>query len=158
MRKIFALYLVVFMSMLACSKDQNSPDEEIPDETVFEVEGQYIGTWDDNFYSDFPISAEINSKGNGTYGGPFFYSQLGPFTPCCMDSGDNGSISFDIKGDSVTNFVYDQDLRFYKGGCPGKYKGSGVWSEENGWLTIDFTGDDCDGTHVGGQIILRSQG
>ncbi|WP_235297326.1 hypothetical protein [Portibacter marinus] len=130
---------------------------EIPKEDPFEVKGNYIGSWDDNIYTNFPISAEIKSTGSDKFSGPFYYSQLGPYIPCCMDSGDNGTISFEIKGDSVIHFVYNQDLQFYMGGCPGTYEGSGLWNEKLGILSIDFTGEDCDGTHTGGKIILRNQ-
>ena len=71
-----------------------------------------------------------------------------------MDSGDNGQISFEVKGDSIVDFIYNQDLQFYMDGCPGTYTGSGIINSI-GWLLIDFTGDDCDGTHVGGKIVLR---
>lgn len=153
MKKITVLILII--PLFSCDKE-TEPDTQ-PEPTVFEVEGDYIGTWDDNFYSGFPISTKLSKRGTDLYAGPFFYSSVGPYLPCCNDSGDNGRISFEISGDSVINFRYIQDLQFYMGGCPGNYIGSGLWDDELGLLTINFTGDDCDGSHMDGVILLRNQ-
>ena len=129
--------------------------QPIPEEEEeITIEGDYTGPWDDNIYTAFPISARISEQRTNHYGGPFFYSQNGSFVPCCQDSDDNGSITFEVKEDSILNFQYDQDLQFYMGGCPGIYTGSGIINSQ-GWLLIDFTGDDCDGTHTGGKIVFR---
>ena len=150
-------YLTILLLMLfivACSSENE--EEPVPEEEEEEItiEGDYTGTWDDNIYTSFPISARITEQRPNHYGGPFFYSQNGSFVPCCQDPDDNGSIIFEVKGDSILNFVYDQDLQFYMGGCPGTYNGSGIINQQ-GWLLIDFSGDDCDGTHTGGKIVLR---
>ncbi|NNF34469.1 MAG: hypothetical protein HKN68_10195 [Saprospiraceae bacterium] len=154
MKKLIICLLAI--QFMACSNEDTGPIEmeEEEEEMEITIDGDYTGTWDDNIYTSFPISAKISESRKDFYSGPFFYSQNGSFVPCCMDTGDNGSISFEVKGDSIINFQYDQDLQFYMGGCPGLYKGSGTINS-NGWLLIDFTGDDCDGTHVGGKIVLR---
>ena len=145
------LFLLLFIS---CTSQDDDPEMEKEEEIEEGIPGDYIGTWDDNIYTSFPISTKVTEGRTDFYQGPFFYSQNGSFTPCCMDSEDNGSISFEVKGDSILNFRYDQVLQFYMGGCPGDYRGSGIINS-SGWLLIDFTGDDCDGTHTGGRIVLR---
>lgn len=151
-------YFILFLSLLIISCSSEEPDDPmVPDEDDMQEEGipgDYIGTWDDNIYTNFPISARIMEAGTDRYSGPFFYSQGGSFVPCCMDSDNNGTISFKVEGDSIKNFIYDQQLEFYMGGCPGIYRGDGTIGS-NGWLLINFEGDDCDGSHEGGKIVLR---
>ena len=148
-------FTLIMLLFVACSEDVENPDlneEEMEESSL--VEGDYTGTWDDNLYTNFPISAKINKIREGLFRGPFFYSQNGSFTPCCSDAENNGHITFEVEGDSILNFNYDQSLQFYMGGCPGKYTGSGIINS-NGWLLIDFGGEDCDGIHTGGKIVLR---
>ncbi len=142
---------------MACSSEDPDSNEmeEMEEEMEMEmtIDGDYTGTWNDNIYSNFPISARLSEGRKDFFSGPFFYSQNGSFVPCCMDANDNGKIFFEVKGDSIINFRYDQQLEFYMNGCPGTYTGSGIINS-SGRLIIDFAGDDCDGTHTGGKIIL----
>ena len=116
------------------------------------LSGKYSGTWDDNIYTAFGISASISGT-EDSYSGPFYYSNSQPnFTPCCGGS-DDGNISFKISGNTLSEFAYAQNLPNFMGGCPGSYSGSG--SIEDGiTLVIDFTGNDCEGPHTGGKIRL----
>jgi hypothetical protein len=152
--KIKNLLLLLFILFIVASCSDETKMEQEKEEEEISIAGDYTGTWDDNIYTAFPISAKLSESRTNHYNGPFFYSQNGSFVPCCMDSGNNGQISFEVKGDSIINFIYNQNLQFYMGGCPGIYTGSGTIND-SGWLLIDFTGDDCDGTHMGGKIVLR---
>lgn len=151
------LFFILLLSFIVVScSSENEEEEPIPEEEELTLDGDYTGTWDDNIYTSFPISARLSMPIDDFLSGPFFYSQDGSFVPCCQDAEDNGKISFEIKGDSIVNFIYNQQLQFYMGGCPGTYTGSGTINSQ-GWLLIDFSGDDCDGTHTGGKIILRKK-
>lgn len=146
------LFLMSTMLVLSCSEDGGSEEEPTPDQEV-SLEGNFVGTWDDNIYMSFPISTILSRNPSGGYTGPFFYSQNGSFTPCCNDAENNGSISFTIEGDSILDFRYNQRLEFFMGGCPGLYTGKGIVTGNT--LNISFTGNDCEGEHTGGRIVLR---
>ena len=141
-----------FTAILSCSDDEEE-EEEPPRAEEVTLEGNFTGLWNDNIYTDFPISTRLTRTPTGGYTGPFFYSQNGNFTPCCNDMDDNGSISFTIEGDSILNFRYNQKLEFFMNGCPGLYTGKGVVNGTT--LNISFTGNDCEGEHTGGRIVLR---
>lgn len=117
------------------------------------LEGEYVGRWDDNIYTNFPISARINSVNNSEVSGPFFYTST--FRSCCGGR-DDGDITLTLDGTSIKAFRYDQDLLNYKGGCPGLYSGSGSIANFV-TLEINFTGNDCDGVHTGGRISLTKK-
>ena len=155
MKKLLFLVLVILYS---CSDDEVENPDPMPDpmeKMGVPVHGDYTGTWNDNLYTDFPISTRLDDRGNDMYGGPFFYSQQGAFIPCCMDTDDNGNISFEVSGDSILKFRYNQQLEFFQGGCPGLYQGSGTIDTINGIINIDFTGEDCEGMHTGGRMYLQ---
>ena len=95
------LTLVLFLFLVNACSSEEEEQEPIPEEEEITIEGDYTGTWDDNIYTAFPISARIMDQGSNSYGGPFFYSQNGSFTPCCQDEGDNGTINFKAKGERV---------------------------------------------------------
>lgn len=114
------------------------------------LEGGYKGTWDDNFYTNFPISARIDNSTDTEISGPFYYTSN--FRACCGGR-DDGSIVLTLDGNNITVFRYDQDLLTYMGGCIGTYTGSGKIVDFRSFQ-IDFTGSDCDGAHTGGRISL----
>ena len=112
--------------------------------------GRYTGLWTDNIYLDFGISCELIFQA-GKLRGDFFYSAN--FQPCC--GGDNdGSITLDVQNGIIEEFKYNQTLDLFMGGpCPGLYTGTGVVTDAI-TMKIDFAGDDCEGEHTGGKIIL----
>ena len=113
------------------------------------LNGDYTGTWNDNLYTDFGISAKLKVSGS-TISGPFFYSPN--FVSCCSGIND-GSISFRLVDGAVQNFKYAQSLASFMGGeCPGVYNGEGVQENYTSFV-IPFDGNDCEGDHVG-EIIL----
>ena len=152
MSGFFTILLLNFVLLVLSCSDSEEQEDPAPEEEVT-LEGNYIGTWDDNIYTNFPISTILTQNPSGGYTGPFFYSQLGSFTPCCNDAENNGTISFDVEGDSILNFRYNQRLEFFMGGCPGLYTGKGILIGTT--LNISFTGNDCEGEHTGGRIVLR---
>lgn len=115
----------------------------------YPLNGSYSGTWTDNIYTDFPVSA-ILSFDTDRLIGPFFYTA--DFVACCGGS-DDGDVELVLDGNNITSFVYNQDLPDYMGGCPGTYEGTGQVKNPV-TIEIDFTGDDCDGHHSYGIIKL----
>lgn len=114
------------------------------------LDGKYIGTWDDNIYTGFGISAELTLAGS-TLGGPFWYSRN--YTSCCGGETD-GKITLRLSDQEITDFTYNQTLvQFMGGACNGTYKGTGQ-IENFTDLVIDFSGDDCEGPHTNGKIRL----
>jgi len=117
------------------------------------LQGKYVGTWDDNIYTSFGISADLRFS-SGMLSGPFYYTNN--FTSCCGGQ-DDGRILVEIVNDSIIdNFRYDQVLITFMNGCDGTYTGQGdIMNYTN--LVINFSGDDCEGPHTGGRIFLRKQ-
>ncbi len=120
-------------------------------------DGDYVGTWSDNLYTNFGISAQLVSSGN-LVRGAFFYSNN--FTSCCNGSNDGG-ISFTIDGSQVLDFKYNQQIANFVGvsgqtfgNCPGQYFGEGTIANDI-LLDISYEGEDCEGPHTGGKIRLR---
>lgn len=117
------------------------------------LQGKYVGTWDDNIYTSFGISADLRFA-SGRLSGPFYYTNN--FAPCCGGP-DDGKISVEIVNDNIINsFRYDQVLITFMNGCNGTYTGIGDIKNHTN-LVINFTGDDCEGPHTGGRILLKKQ-
>jgi len=113
--------------------------------------GRFAGTWDDNIYTAFGITAELTLNGS-TLGGSFWYSSN--FTSCCGGEND-GTILLKLAEDQITSFIYNQQLVSFMGGaCNGTYTGEGQ-IENFTDLIINFTGEDCEGPHTNGKIRLR---
>jgi len=115
--------------------------------------GKYIGQWNDNLYTNFAISTEINMAGL-SISGPFYYS--GSFSSCCGGENDGG-IRITLEDEIITSFTYSQDLESFQGGpCDGTYTGTGELENNNAGLklVINFEGNDCEGPHTGGLITL----
>ncbi|MDW3647789.1 MAG: hypothetical protein R8P61_12040 [Bacteroidia bacterium] len=120
------------------------------------LNGDYQGTWRDQLYSEFVVSAKIRlSLSGGRAGGEFFYRAN--FESCCEGTND-GSISFTLKDDgSLENFRYLQEVVNFNGGpCDGTYTGEGSIKDYT-TLVFDFTGEDCEGPHGEGQLILKKE-
>ena len=112
--------------------------------------GTYIGTWNDNLYSDFPVSAQLSYK-DGVLSGPFYYT--GAFISCCQGKND-GYIRVTLSNSTITYFVYHQTLANFNGGqCDGEYTGQGEVVNYR-TLEIEFEGTDCEGLHFDGFLQL----
>ncbi len=113
------------------------------------LNGGYSGSWNDNLYTNFLITANLTFA-DGVLEGPFYYSNN--FSSCCGGQND-GSIKITIGSEGSISFSYKQELVSFMGGaCPGNYSGSG--SKDGISFSIEFTGDDCEGDHTGGRIKL----
>ena len=120
------------------------------------LNGEFVGTWDDNLYTAFGISTNLSLRlAGGRASGIFYYSNN--FTSCCEGEND-GTISFNLKEDgTIEDFIYRQELANFRGGaCPGTYNGEG-FIENYTTLVINFSGDDCEGPHTGGRIRLEKR-
>ena len=115
------------------------------------LNGDYTGTWTDNLYTDFGVSAKLEMNGS-TLAGTFFYSSN--FLSCCGGIHD-GNVSFRVVDGEVQNFKYSQVLANFMGGeCTGTYTGQGI-QEDYTSFAISFEGNDCEGPHTGGRIVLN---
>ena len=127
----------------------NTGEAKISDDHF--LAGQFIGTWDDNIYTNFGITTELSLDGSFLRG-PFWYSNN--FTSCCGGEND-GAIILKLEDTQITSFTYNQRLVSFMGGaCDGIYTGEGQ-IENFTDLVISFTGDDCEGPHTNGRIRLR---
>ena len=143
-------YTLVVFAIIDGSRHINEQVDEFILRDKHILDGRYIGTWDDNLYTNFGISADLKID-QGILSGPFYYSA--GFVACCGGSND-GHIRLQIDGQAITSFVYNQSLEAFMGGfCSGKYEGEGKIVDLIN-LHIDFTGDDCEGPHTDGKIIL----
>jgi hypothetical protein len=109
-------------------------------------QGKYRGTWSDNLFSAIPISCILQGDGDAYVGSVYISSN---FEPTFGAVSNNGSTSFEMDNGQISSFVYFQHAPDYKGGCPGKYTGSGT-ANDAFTLSINFIGDDCDGHHTNG--------
>lgn len=147
-------YTIGFLVEKAGEKFLNVENEEIQLADGHFLNGDYQGTWDDNLYTGFGITAKIEVSAQSTIIlGDFFYSSS--FTSCCGGTND-GTISFRLSDEGViSDFRYAQNLVSFMGGaCPGTYTGEGIL-ENYTTLKINFSGDDCEGPHTGGRIVLN---
>lgn len=137
----YTLLTTVFLLITSCSEDNPPVINDLEDETIA---GEYKGRWISTATrADFNvgISSDISESGDNYFSGAFYISNN--FTPCCGPDND-GTIVFNIDGDSILNFTYFDVIP----GCNGTFNGSGI-IDESGSLLIKFTGTDCDGDHIG---------
>ena len=154
-RLVIALPLLLGLLFLSCSDDSDEEDmivEPEPEEELT-IDGEYVGTWSStaangSVYEFIDASARLEAGSSSTqWSGPFFFSRLLTST---FDQEDDGSLSLVISGDDVSSFTYNSSVP----NCNGTFSGSGTRNEE-GTLRLEFTGEDCEGAHSGGLLILR---
>lgn len=153
--QLLLVILMVFMSSCSSSDDDSSTPDTPPPPPVGEdtLKGNYRGTWNSTTptatFVDFLISVKINGEntnGNSTtLTGEFFATSS--FTSCCGNAND-GTIVINLDGNTITSFSFNDQIV----DCTGNFSGSGEVNSEGDFI-IDFTGNDCDGNHVG-QIVL----
>ncbi|RMG81188.1 MAG: hypothetical protein D6714_13380 [Bacteroidetes bacterium] len=143
-------YTLAILLNLAGDWALNTLTDEITPADRHFLEGRYVGLWNDNLYLDFGISTELKFQA-GKLRGAFYYSPT--FVPCCGGE-DDGTLTIEVIDNLVTEFRYNQTLDSFMGGpCPGLYTGTGT-VENFITLRVDFSGDDCEGPHTGGSIVL----
>jgi hypothetical protein len=145
--------LVIFAICFFGCSSSNNDNEPLQEEEVT-LEGNYIGTWNSTTptatFTNVSVSAKLRFSGSNTnkLTGGFFISS--DFTVCCSSGDNDGTLTIDFDGNTITSFRYSDVIT----NCSGTFVGEGVIREFDGALVIDFTGNDCDGDHVG-QLILR---
>ena len=143
-------YFIAFALLIGDDVLLNTQIAEAKLNTSHYLTGKYIGSWDDNIYTGFGISADLTFTGI-TLSGPFWYSSN--YTSCCGGQND-GRIILKLADNQITSFIYNQNLVSFMGGvCNGKYDGDGQ-IENFTTLAVNFTGNDCEGPHTGGRIKL----
>ena len=100
-------------------------------------------------YNQIPVSAKLTFAGS-ILSGEFFVT--GDFTPFDGPNND-GRITVEFDGNTIKDFTYNQELPTFMGGCPGIYTGSGSLIFPF-TLSMDFTGEDCEGFHTDGKLIM----
>lgn len=156
MKKFKTLFFLLFplVICLSCSDDEG-PEEEMEEmeEQEITLEGDYTGTWNsttdlDITYTDFPISAKF------VFGNVAKTRLNGEFFARSSSTGDNdGTMVIVLDGDNISSFSFNDTLI----DCTGTFSGSGSITSKNPFtLQIDFTGEDCDGNHVGQLIFKRT--
>jgi len=142
-------FLILSISLTQCGTEEDTEDNN----EVITLEGDYTGTWasmtENSLFPGTIISTKLrflNGNENKLVG-EFFVS--GNFTSCCNSGPNDGTLSMDVDGDMITSFTYNDIIP----DCGGTFNGTGE-VRTNEELFINFTGQDCDGNHVG-TIILR---
>lgn len=151
--------LLVFV-LFSCSSNDDEPEvEQKEEETEITLEGNYQGLWNsttdtDAVFTDFPVSAKIafaNSAKTRLRAEFFATSTL---TSCCKDEGNDGTMTMNLDGDAITSFSFNDQIV----DCTGSFTGTGsITSKDPYTIKIDFTGNDCDGNHVGELLFTRSK-
>lgn len=115
--------------------------------------GRYVGVWDDNLFSNVPVSFWLKEQQGARVSGDFYISST--FQPAYGGEDNDGTITVVLSEDGTNtfSFQYRQDLPEYRGGCPGVYTGAGQFETLN--VSISFTGEDCDGVHEDGIIQVE---
>lgn len=115
--------------------------------------GRYVGMWNDNLFSNVPISFWLREQQGSRVTGDFYISST--FQPAYGGEDNDGTITVLLSEDGTNafSFRYSQDLPDYMGGCPGAYTGEGEFAPLN--VSISFVGEDCDGVHEDGSIRVE---
>jgi len=160
MKKFKILFFLLFplTICLSCGDDDGEEQmEQMEEEVEITLEGDYRGTWDsttdmDITYDGFPISAKFRFAGNSEtrLSGEFFATSN--FSSCCSDNANDGTMFLDLDGDTITDFDFNDTIT----DCTGTFSGTGsIISNDPYTLEINFTGNDCDGNHIGQMIFIR---
>ncbi len=117
------------------------------------IVGNYQGSWSSTLpskkYENYPISAKITATDDpNVFKGEFFFA-VG-LVSCCNSGENDGLLTFEIDGKTVRKFRYDDRVR----SCSGLFEGTGSIADD-GKITINFSGSDCEGAHTDGLLIFR---
>lgn len=148
LKRFSKLPVVIFVLLLGLSCSDHEPAPKVEEL----IEGGFTGGWKSTTSTGASFSLAVSSvleDNNGSFYGPFFISNK--FKPK-YGQFDDGSISFNIRNDSIFNFNYTDTIP----GCEGSFSGSGI-VDSDGKYSITFTGFDCDGFHNGTLFLERAQ-
>ena len=161
MKSIWKCFLLLpLVISLSCSSDDGAAEtEEMGEEMEEEIgeitlEGEYRGTWSSTTdlgitFSGVTISAifEFTDETETSLRGWFFLSAA----PRAI-SENLGTMRISLDGNAITSFRFFDTIP----DCNGDFTGTGSITSENPFtLEIDFTGEDCDGNHVGQLVFTR---
>lgn len=151
---LVTLLFCILIFTLGCEKATDTEIEEEIEEMFEGHEGKYPGGWTSTTpitsYTNYPISGIFRySNSDKTKIRAEFFA-TGNYKSCC-DLDNDGIMTFEIVNDSIKNFYFDDKVL----DCEGQFRGSGIVAE-SGNIIIDFTGNDCDGDHVG-TLTFRKQ-
>lgn len=146
------LFVILAICFLGCSGGSDDSEEQQQEEEAT-LEGNYRGSWDSTTssatFTGVAVSAKLQFGGSSNVlTGSFFISS--DFTVCCSAGENDGTLVINFDGDTITAFNYNDVIT----NCSGTFNGTGVIRASDKALVIDFTGNDCDGDHVG-QIVLK---
>jgi len=147
--KLFRIVFFILFPItigLSCSDDGPDEEKEQQEEQEVTLEGDYVGTWNsttdmDITYTNFAISAKFKfaNTDKTRLSGEFFARSSSTGT-------NDGTMQIVLDGDSISSFNFNDTII----DCTGTFSGSGsITSKDPYTLEIDFTGNDCDGNHVG---------
>jgi len=145
--------LCLFIS--SCSSDDGNEPVQMEEDPVEEsFTGDYRGTWNSVTpsvtFTDFPISARfvVSASNPNRIDAEFFATSN--FTSCCSTNANDGTMIINLDGNTITSFSFTDTIV----DCEGSFSGDGMINA-NGNFIIDFTGNDCDGDHVGQLLFIR---
>lgn len=145
---------LMILLLVSCNSENDDINTQVNEVNLTTLKGKYVGTWNSTTpsitYTDYPISLKINhvNQDETIINGEFFATSS--FTSCCNSGENDGSISMQIKDNSIVSFNYTDIIPE----CAGSFKGSGSIGNEL-TLSINFAGNDCDGDHVGTLLFKK---
>lgn len=151
-RKTFFFSKIIAICILfivACSGGDDSPEPE----EIVSLEKKYRGTWNSTTpsatFTNVAVSTILTPSATDSNKllGEFFINAN--FTVCCSPGPNDGTLVLEVNGNTITSFLYNDFIT----DCSGSFNGTGVFRDDGGFV-IDFTGNDCDGDHVG-QLVLN---
>ena len=154
------ILLLPLLISLSCSSDNDNAEMEETGEEMEEeigeitLEGDYRGTWSSTTdlgitFTGVPISATFEFTDNTETGlrGWFFLSPA----PGAINE-NLGTMTIELDGNAITSFRFFDTIP----DCNGDFIGMGSIISQNPFtLEIDFTGEDCDGNHIGQLVFTR---
>lgn len=153
---IFYAWIVCLCLFISgCSSDDGNEPVQMEDDPVEEsFTGNYRGTWNSVTpsitYTDFAISARfvVSASNPNRIDAEFFATSN--YTSCCSTNANDGTMIINLDGDTITSFSFTDTIV----DCEGSFSGDGMINA-NGNFIIDFTGNDCDGDHVGQLLFIK---
>jgi len=152
--RIWVLLIGLMIFSSSCkSDDMEEPPKEEMEMKERMIAGDRIGDWSSvtplNTYNKIPISAKITATSDpNIFEGEFFFTAA--FVSCCGSGVNDGTLTFHIDGNEITEFVYNDILP----NCNGTFEGTGTISEK-GVISITFEGSDCEGDHTNGIMTFN---
>lgn len=128
----FLIVMVIFCFMGCSSSDDSSVEKE---EEV-SLDDKYVGTWNSTTpsatFTGVPISAKLrplSTNANRLVGELFISSN---FTVCCSSGTNDGTLTIDFDGNTITSFRYNDVIT----DCTGTFIGDGTIRSDDDLLLI----------------------